>query len=119
VEGHWRKEFVASIVAALTGDDQMAKVSHGDAVNVPRYVAQGHEATVTGELIRSGRGKTRYGGRSKLLVGRYPQRRYLLNSERYPVDLSVNHGGEGTNLRAARRRRGSLNLISPPFTVPW
>ena len=55
--GHWRKEFVASTVAALTGDDQMAKVSHGDAVNVPRYVAQGREAAVTGELIRSDRGK--------------------------------------------------------------
>jgi hypothetical protein len=44
-------------VAALTGDDQTAKVSHGDAVNVPRYVAQGREAAVTGELIRSDRGK--------------------------------------------------------------
>ena len=55
--GHWRKEFVASTVAALTGDDQTAKVSHGDAVNVPRYVAQGREAAVTGELIRSDRGK--------------------------------------------------------------
>jgi hypothetical protein len=51
VGGHWRKEFVASTVAALTGDDQTAKVSHGDAVNVPRYVAQGCEAAVTGELI--------------------------------------------------------------------
>jgi hypothetical protein len=44
-------------VAALTGDDQTTKVSHGDAVNVPRYVAQGHEAAVTCELIRSDRGK--------------------------------------------------------------
>jgi hypothetical protein len=57
VGGHWRKEFVASTVAALTGDDQTAKVSHGDVVNVPRYVAQGREAAVTGELIRSDRGK--------------------------------------------------------------
>ena len=55
--GHWRKEFVASTVAALIGDDQTVKVSHDDAVNVPRYVAQGREAAVTGELIRSDRGK--------------------------------------------------------------
>jgi hypothetical protein len=44
-------------MAALIGDDRTAKVSHGDVVNVPRYVAQGCEAAVTGELIRSGRGK--------------------------------------------------------------
>jgi hypothetical protein len=56
---------------------------------------------------------TRYGGRSKLLVGRYPRQQYLLNPERYSVDPITNHGGEGTNLRAARRRRGSLNLIPP------
>jgi hypothetical protein len=48
---------MASTVAALTGDDQTTKVSHGDAVNVPRYVAQGREAAVTIKLIRSGRGK--------------------------------------------------------------
>ena len=41
----------------LTGDDRTAKVSHGDAVNVPRYVVQGREAAGSGELIRSGRGK--------------------------------------------------------------
>jgi hypothetical protein len=35
----------------------MAKVSHGDAVNMPRYVAQGREAAASSELIRSGRGK--------------------------------------------------------------
>jgi hypothetical protein len=46
----------------------------------------------------------RYGGRSKLLVGIYPRRRYLLNPERYPVGPIANHGGEGTNLRAARQR---------------
>jgi hypothetical protein len=57
VGGHWRKEFVASTVAALTGDDQTAKVSHDDAVNVPRYVAQGREAAITGKLIRSDRDK--------------------------------------------------------------
>jgi hypothetical protein len=56
VGGHWRKEFVASTVAAIT-DDQTTKVSHVDVVNVPRYVAQGREAAVTGELIRSDRGK--------------------------------------------------------------
>ena len=42
---------MASTVAALTGDDQTAKVSHDDAVNVPGYVAQGREAAVTSELI--------------------------------------------------------------------
>jgi hypothetical protein len=57
VGGHWHKEFVSSTVAALTGDDQTAKVSQGDVVNVTRYVAQGREAAVTGELIRSDRGK--------------------------------------------------------------
>jgi hypothetical protein len=41
----------------LTGGDRMAKVSHGDAVNVPRYVAQGREAATSDELIRRGRGK--------------------------------------------------------------
>jgi hypothetical protein len=41
----------------LTGDDRTTKVSHGDAVNVPRYVAQGREAAASGELIRSDRGK--------------------------------------------------------------
>jgi hypothetical protein len=48
---------VSSTVAALTSDDQTTKVSHGDAVNVTRYVAQGREAAVTGELIRSDHGK--------------------------------------------------------------
>jgi hypothetical protein len=57
VGGYWRKEFVSSTVAALTSDDQTTKVSHGDAVNVTRYVAQGREAAVTGELIRSDHGK--------------------------------------------------------------
>jgi hypothetical protein len=47
---------VASTVVALTDYDQTANVSHGDAVNVPGYVAQGREATVTGELIRIRRG---------------------------------------------------------------
>jgi hypothetical protein len=41
----------------LTGDDRTAKVSHGDAVNMPRYVAQGREVAASDELIRSGRGK--------------------------------------------------------------
>jgi hypothetical protein len=58
VGGHWRKEFVASTVAALTSDDQTSKMSHGDVVNVPNYMAQGRESDVTGELIRSGRGNT-------------------------------------------------------------
>jgi hypothetical protein len=58
VGGHWRKGFVASTVATLTGDDQTDKVSHGDAVNVPRYVAQGRESAVTGELIRNDRGNS-------------------------------------------------------------
>jgi hypothetical protein len=57
VGGHWHKEFVASTVAALTDDDETAKVSHDDAVNVPRYVVQGCEVAVTGELIRSDPGK--------------------------------------------------------------
>jgi hypothetical protein len=35
----------------------MAIESHGDATEVFRYVAQGRETTVTGEVIRSGRGK--------------------------------------------------------------
>jgi hypothetical protein len=54
---YWRKEFVVSTVAALTGDDQTAKVSHSNAVNVLGYVAQGHEAAVIGELIRICRGE--------------------------------------------------------------
>jgi hypothetical protein len=48
---------VVSTVAALTGDDQTAKVSHSNAVNVLGYVAQGHEAAVIGELIRICRGE--------------------------------------------------------------
>jgi hypothetical protein len=54
---HWRKEFMASTVAALTGDDQMVVASHGDATDVSRYVAQGRETAVTGELIRFHRGE--------------------------------------------------------------
>jgi hypothetical protein len=41
--------------------------------------------------------QARYGGRSKLLAGRYPRRRYLLNPKRYPIDPSTNQDGEGTN----------------------
>jgi hypothetical protein len=36
----------------LPGDEGTANASHGDAVNVPRHVAQGREAAVSGELIR-------------------------------------------------------------------
>jgi hypothetical protein len=54
---HWRKEFVALTVAALTCDDQTIIASHGDAMDVSRYMAQGHETAVTSELIRFHRGK--------------------------------------------------------------
>jgi hypothetical protein len=39
----------------LPGDERTANTSHGDAVDVPRHVAQGREAAVSGELIRSNR----------------------------------------------------------------
>jgi hypothetical protein len=38
-EDYWRSGFVATIAAALTGDDQMVIVSHGDTTDVSRYVA--------------------------------------------------------------------------------
>jgi hypothetical protein len=47
-----------------------------------------------------------YGGRSNLVVGVYPRRWYLFNPKRYPTHPSTNHGGENTNPRAARWRRG-------------
>jgi hypothetical protein len=37
----------------LPGDEQTANTSHGDAMDVPRHVAQGREAAVSGKLIRS------------------------------------------------------------------
>jgi hypothetical protein len=40
----------------LPSDERMANASHGDAVDVPRHVAQGREAAVSGELIRIRRG---------------------------------------------------------------
>jgi hypothetical protein len=58
----------------LPGDEWTANASHGDAVNVPRHVAQGHEAAVSGELIRTSRGLLGYGGRSKIMVGVFPRR---------------------------------------------
>jgi hypothetical protein len=36
----------------LLGDERTANASHGDAVDVPRHVAQGREAAVSDELIR-------------------------------------------------------------------
>jgi hypothetical protein len=56
VEVHWCKEFVASTLAALTGDDQTVIASHDDATDVSRYVAQDREMAVTGELIQFHRG---------------------------------------------------------------
>jgi hypothetical protein len=46
----------------LPGDEQTANASHGDAMDVPRHVAQGREATVW------------YGGRSKIMAGVFPRR---------------------------------------------
>jgi hypothetical protein len=40
----------------LPGDERAANASHDDAVDVPRHMAQGREATVSGELIRIRRG---------------------------------------------------------------
>jgi hypothetical protein len=40
----------------LPGDEQTANASHGDAVDVPRHVAQGREVAVSSELIRIRRG---------------------------------------------------------------
>ena len=61
-------------LGGLTGDDETANVSHGGAVNVPRNVAQGHEAAVSGELIRIIHGLLGYGGRSKIMAGVFPRR---------------------------------------------
>jgi hypothetical protein len=57
----------------LPGDERTANASHGDAVDVPRHVEQGHEAAVSGELIRIHRGWLGYGGRSNLVAGAYPR----------------------------------------------
>jgi hypothetical protein len=40
-----------------SGDQQRVTMGHGDAVEVPRHVAQGRMSAVTGEVIRSGRGE--------------------------------------------------------------
>jgi hypothetical protein len=40
----------------LPGDERRVIASHGDAVDVPRHVAQGREAAISGELIRIRRG---------------------------------------------------------------
>jgi hypothetical protein len=58
----------------LIGDDRTANVSHGGAVNVPRHMAQGREAAVSGELIRISHGLLGYGGRSKIMAGVFPRR---------------------------------------------
>jgi hypothetical protein len=88
----------------LTGNDRTAKVSHGDAVNVPRYVAQGHEAATSSELIRSGRGKLG----TVAGVKYWPEHiRGVIFTDPHPcylADPSANHGSNSTNPRAARRR---------------
>jgi hypothetical protein len=40
----------------LPGDEWRIAASHGEVMDVPRHVAQGREAAVTGELIRICRG---------------------------------------------------------------
>jgi hypothetical protein len=55
--------------------------------------------------------RARYGGRSSLMTRVYPRRWDLLHPECYPVDPNANHGGEGTNLRMAHRRRGTALAV--------
>jgi hypothetical protein len=76
-------------------------MGHNNAVEVPRHVAQGHEEAVTGEVIRSDR------GRLGTVAGVYPRRGFLLDPRRYPHDPSTNHDGMSANPCAARRRRVS------------
>jgi hypothetical protein len=54
--GYWCGGFVTYYRGKFSGDEWAANASHGDAVDVPRHVAQGREATVSGELIRTSRG---------------------------------------------------------------
>jgi hypothetical protein len=58
----------------LPGDERTTNVSHGDVMNVPRHVAQGREAAVSGELTRISRGLLGYGGRSKIMARVFPRR---------------------------------------------
>jgi hypothetical protein len=54
--GYWCGGFVTYYSGKFSGDERMANASHGDALHVPRHVAHGREATVSGELIRTSRG---------------------------------------------------------------
>jgi hypothetical protein len=66
-------------VASSPATTRRANVSHGGEVNVPRHVAHGCEVAISGEPIQIDRGLLEYGGRSKIVVGVYPQRDiYLL-----------------------------------------
>ena len=50
--GYWCGGFVTYYRGKFSGDEWAANASHGDAVDVPRHVAQGREVPVSGKLIR-------------------------------------------------------------------
>jgi hypothetical protein len=58
----------------LPDDEWTANASHDDVVDVPRHVARGREAAVSGELIQISSGLLGYGGRSKIMAGVFPRR---------------------------------------------
>jgi hypothetical protein len=55
-KSYWRARLVSYYRGKIPNNEQRVNASHGDAVDVPRHVAQGREAAVTGELIRIRRG---------------------------------------------------------------
>jgi hypothetical protein len=57
VESYWHSGLVSYYRGNHSGDQQRVMTGNGNAVEVPRHVAQGREAAVTGEVIRSDRGK--------------------------------------------------------------
>ena len=56
IRSYWRARLVSHYHGKLLGDERMVNASHDDAVDVPKHVAQGRGAAVSGELIRIRRG---------------------------------------------------------------
>jgi hypothetical protein len=57
VESYWRSGLVSYYRGNHSGNQWRVMTGHSNVVEVPRHVAQGREAAVTGEVIRSDRGK--------------------------------------------------------------
>ena len=54
---YWRTGLVSYYHGSHSGDQRRARAGHGDVVEMPRHVAQGRKAAVTGVLIGFHRGE--------------------------------------------------------------